>query len=528
MKWRQVIMLVLSCLLLVSLAGCSAVTKPDTVKFVLESEPSRLDPAMTTTLSESNPQLQIFEGLTRLDKDNIPQPALAKSWDISPDGKTFTFYLREGIQWSDGSPITAQDFEYSWKRVVNPDVASENSYMMFPIEKAEDYFNKKATDDEVGVKALDGQTLQVRLKYPTAYFLNLTAFHCYYAVPKKLVEANPETWAADADGMICSGPFKITKWIHSSEIDMVKNDKYWDADKVKLTHMEFPISDSQATRLTLVESNQANMTVEPPPADQTRLEEMGLYKIAPYLGIYYYVFNVTTPPFDDVRVRKAFTLAIQRQQLMENIVRGQKQAAYAWVPPDLLDPATGRDFREEGGSLISEDSVQAKALLASAGYGVEHPLPPVTLLFNTNEMHKAVAEAMQAMWKDTLGVNVTLMNQESKVFMSTRAKGDYQIARASWIADYLDPMSFMEVFSDEANDAQYHNPAYNALINEAKQTMDQNVRMRAMHEAEKILFDDCVIIPIYYTTQPYVVQPYVKGYHWSPLGLVDFKEAYIE
>ena len=528
MNWRTILIALVSAMVLIACAGCSAVTKPDTVKYVLEAEPSRLDPAMTTTTPESNVQLQLFEGLTRLDKDNNPQPALAKSWDISADGKTYVFHLRDHIQWSDGTPITARDFEYAWKRVVDPKVASENSYMMFPIEHAEDYFQEKASADEVGVTALDDQTLQVKLRYPTAYFLNLTAFHCYYAVPKKLVEAKPDTWASDAEGMICSGPFKITKWIHSSEIDMVKNETYWDADKVKLSYMEFPISDSQATRLTLVESNQANMMVEPPAADQTRLEKMGLYKVAPYLGIYYYVFNVTKPPFDDVHVRKAFALAVQREQLVKNIVRAHKIAAYAWVPPDLKDPATGRDFREEGGNLITEDPAAAKAMLAQSAYGQGQALPPITLLYNTGEMHKAIAESIQAMWKDQLGVDVALMNQESKVFSATRAKGDYQVARASWTADYLDPLSFMEVFSDKENDAQYHNPAYDALIDKAKHTMDQGERMAAMHQAEQLLFDDCVIIPIYYTTQPYVVQPYVKGFKWSPLGLVDFKEAYIE
>jgi oligopeptide transport system substrate-binding protein len=255
---------------------------------------------------------------------------------------------------------------------------------------------------------------------------------------------------------------------------------------------------------------------------------MGLYKIAPYLGAYYYVFNVKAKPFDDVRVRKAFAMSIQRQELIRYIVRGQKQAAYAWVPPGIIDEKTGTDFRADGGNLITEDVPQAQQLLNEAGYDATHPLPEITVLFNTNEMHKAVAEAMQSMWKANLGVTVSLMNQESKVFMASRAKGDYQIARASWIADYNDPMSFMEVFSDEENDAQYHNERYNELIKKAKATNDEVQRLQYLHEAEQILFDDCVIIPIYYTTQPYVAQPYIHGYSWSPLGLVDFKHAYIE
>lgn len=518
----------LCCLLMLVCGGCSGVQKPDTVSYVLEAEPSRLDPAMTTNLAENNTELQLFEGLTRLDKEDVPQPALAESWDVSPDGKVYTFHLRDGIQWSDGTPITAQDIEFSWKRVIDPDIASENAYMMFCIDNAENYFKKKAAADEVGIHALDDKTLQVRLTNPTAYFLNLTAFHCYYPVPRQQVEAHPDTWASDAETMVCSGPYKITKWIHSSEITMVKNDQYWDKDAVQLPSIVFPISDSQATRLTLVESNQANMTVEPPPADQDRLEKIGLYKVAPYLGIYYYVFNVQKPPFDDVRVRKAFALAVQRQGLMEHIVRGQKQAAYAWVPPGILDKTTGRDFRAEGGNLMTEDAEKARQLLQEAGYDADHPLPEINILFNTSEIHKAIAEAMQAMWKENLGADVQLTNQESKVFMASRSQGEYQIARASWIADYSDPMSFLDVFDDEENDAQYHNPVYHELIQKAKTTNNEALRMQYMHEAEQKLFDDCVIIPIYYTTQPYAAQPYIKGYHWSSLGLVDFKEAYIE
>ena len=176
------------CLLMIVCSGCSSVQQPDTVSYVLEAEPSRLDPAMTTNLAENNTELQLFEGLTRLDKDDVPQPALAASWDISPDGKVYTFHLRDGIRWSDGTPITAQDIEFSWKRVIDPDIASENAYMMFCIDNAENYFKKKARADEVGIRALDDKTLQVRLTNPTAYFLNLTAFHCYYPVPRRQVE----------------------------------------------------------------------------------------------------------------------------------------------------------------------------------------------------------------------------------------------------------------------------------------------------------------------------------------------------
>lgn len=520
------IWILLMCLLMLVLSGCST-EKNDTVSYALEAEPASLDPAMTTGLAEANVQAELFEGLTRLDRDNQPQPALAERWDISPDGKTYTFHLRPGITWSDGTPITAHDFVYSWMRVIDPAVASPNAYMMFIIDGAEAFSKKQGSAEDVGIKAPDDRTLQVRLKNPTAYFLNLTSFHCYYPVPEALVRANPDTWAANAGGFVGCGPFTLEKWIHSSEITVKKNPAYWDAGHVRSDYLDFPISESQSTRLTLVESGQANMMVEPPPAEQQRLESLGLYQVAPYLGTYYYVFNTQKAPFDDVRVRKAFALAMEREGLVKHIVRGRKEAAYAWVPPGMKNPATGQDFRKEGGNLQEENAEQAQQLLKEAGYDESHQ-PEVTILFNTNEMHKAVAEAVQAMWKKNLGVQVELTNQESKVYLASRTQGNYQVARASWVADYADPMTFLDVFADEDNDAQYHNEAYLDRVRKAKEEKDPGLRMQYMHQAEQILFDDCVLIPIYYTTQPFVVQPYVKGYHWSPLGLIDLKEAYIE
>lgn len=520
------IWILLMCLLMLVLSGCGT-EKNDTVSYALEAEPASLDPAMTTGLAEANVQAELFEGLTRLDRDNQPQPALAERWDISPDGKTYTFHLRPGITWSDGTPITAHDFVYSWMRVIDPAVASPNAYMMFIIDGAEAFSKKQGSAEDVGIKAPDDRTLQVRLKNPTAYFLNLTSFHCYYPVPEALVRAKPDTWAANAGGFVGCGPFTLEKWIHSSEITVKKNPAYWDAGHVRSDYLDFPISESQSTRLTLVESGQANMMVEPPPAEQQRLESLGLYQVAPYLGTYYYVFNTQKAPFDDVRVRKAFALAMEREGLVKHIVRGRKEAAYAWVPPGMKNPATGQDFRKEGGNLQEENAEQAQQLLKEAGYDESHQ-PEVTILFNTNEMHKAVAEAVQAMWKKNLGVQVELTNQEAKVYLASRTQGNYQVARASWVADYADPMTFLDVFADEDNDAQYHNEAYLDRVRKAKEEKDPGLRMQYMHQAEQILFDDCVLIPIYYTTQPFVVQPYVKGYHWSPLGLIDLKEAYIE
>lgn len=530
MSYRKILTVMLMITMLLTLTvGCrKSDSNEQVLRYALEAEPATLDPAKSTAIPESLVELQLFEGLTRLDDKDQPSPGAAEKWDISPDGLKYVFHLRANAKWSNGDPVTANDFEFAWKRALNPDFASENAYMLFPIKNAQAYNEKKLGPETVGIKALDEHTLEITLEKPTAYFLSLTAFHAFYPINQKIVNANSANWATDVTTLIGNGPFKITNWIHNGQIDFAKNDQYWDTAAVKLTKMQWPISDSQPTRLALVENNQADMMVEPPVVDHDRLNQGGLLKIAPYLGTYYYVFNSQKAPFDNPKVRKALSLAINREALVTNVIKGGKKPAYAWVAPGLVNPATGKDFREEGGNYVQEDVNLAKKLLAEAGYPDGKGLPPITILFNTGEMHKAVGEAIQEMWKQNLGISVTLTNQESKVFLDSRSQGEFQVARASWIGDYADPMTFMDVFKDPSNDAKYSNPAYNHLVEEAQATMDQKIRMQAMHNAEKLLFDDAVILPIYYTTQPYVARPYVKGYFWSVLGLADFKTAYIE
>lgn len=510
------------------LAGCGGDAKLDTVKYVLETEPSTLDPALSTGLPESQVELQIFEGLVRLDSKDLPQPGVAKSWDISEDGLTYTFHLREDAKWSDGSKVTAKDFAYAWTRVLTKATASQNAYMLYPIKNAKAFFEGKASASDLGIKVVNDETLQVVLEAPTPYFLGLTAFHAYYPVPEKVVSANPTKWASSGEGFISNGPFVLTAWKHNSDLKFKKNDHYWDKAKVKLTAMEWPISESQATRLNMVESGQANMMTEPPGPEQDRLTKAGLMKVTPISSTTYYIFNNTKAPFDNPLVRKAFSMAIEREALTKNVMKGGKKAAYAFVPPGMTNPATGKDFREEGGNYVKEDVEEAKKLLKEAGYSESNPFPEVTLLFNTNETHKALAEAVQAMLKKNLGVNVKLTNQETKVFLASRNQGEFQIARANWVGDYADPMTFIGVFSDPGNDAMYNNPTYNTLATLSDSARDAGARMITMHQAEKLLFDDAVIMPVAYSTHPYIAPDYIKGYHWSILALVDFKEAYIQ
>lgn len=494
----------------------------DTISMVLSAEPSSLDPAMTYGIAESNIEVEIFEGLTRLDANNTAQPALAESWDISPDGLTYTFHLRQGICWSDGTPITAEDFVYSWQRALAPATGCGNAYMLYPIAGAEEYNNDEAGPEALGLKAIDSRTLQVVLKNPAAYFIDLTAFHVFYPVPRHVTENAPDTWASNYETIIGCGPYRITRWVHSSEIVLEKNELYWNKDNVRSSTIIVPISESPSTRLTIVESGQADIMLDPPPADEDRLKKKGIYRIEPMLGTTYYVFNVTKPPFDDANVRRAFSLAAARENLVNNVLKTGKVPAYAFVPPGII--YEGKDFRSEGGNLIEENPDKAKEILASSSYNGE----PVTILYNTSEMNKAISESLQAMWKNSLGANVELANQEKKVFFATRENGEYQVAIANWVADFADPINFLEVFSDTSNDAQYHDDTYNSLIEAINQEADPHKRLKIMHEAEKKLFNDCVIIPFFFISQPIVINPGFKGYFFSPMGVIDLTQAYRE
>jgi len=518
----------LTCSLL--LAGCGSKSGPKYLRYSVGTEPETLDPRKSTGIPEATVEAQLFEGLTTLDAKNSPVPAMAEKWEISPDGMKYKFFLRPGIKWSNGDPVTAYDFEYAWKTSLSPELGSKYAYQLFYVKNGEAYNQGLTTADNVGVKALDDRTLEVMLEKPTAYFLSLTAFHTLYPVPRRLVEANPK-WAADPKSLVSNGPFKITEWVHNSRIELVKNDQYWDAAKVKLPKLDFFLTESSSTEIAMFDNNQIDMGDNAPPSEYPRLQKQGYLNISPYLGTYFFAFNVTKAPLDNEKVRKALTLAIDRQAIITNVTKGEQKIALAWVPPGIADAAPGKDFRSTGGEFFRDrDMETAKKLLAEAGYPDGKGLPPIELLYNTNDVHKAIAEAVQEMWRKNLGISVSLTNQEWKVFINTRSKGDYQIARHGWIGDYVDPMTFIDMFDSVSgnNDIQYKNPRYDNLVRLAKSSGNQDIRMKAMHEAEKILMDEAVIAPVYFYTKVTMVKPNVKGYYHSVLGHVYFKEAYLE
>lgn len=482
------------------------------------SEPGSLDPALAQGTHESWILENVFEGLMTFNEKGELVEGMAERYEVSEDGLTYTFYIRDGVTWTNGDPVTAHDFEYAWKRALNPETASYYAHILYPIKGAEAYNTGEGSEEDVGVKALDDKTLEVTLETPTAYFLELTAFYTYFPVNKNVVESNPD-WAKDPSTYVTNGPFKLVEWKHNDQIILEKNEDYYNADKIKLDGIDLDIIEDQNTAWQKYEGGEYHILVDVPTSvvAQLKAENNPELNIGFQVGTYYYNVNPDIKPFNNVKVRKALSMAMDREVITENITQGGQIPAYGVVPPGLEDES-GNDFREVQGNLFEYNPEEAKKLfeegLKEEGMTVEDfNNQNFVLLFNTSESHKKIAQAVQEMWRTNLGVEIGLENVEFQVKLDREKAGDYHISRAGWIGDFMDPMTFLDLWwsQSEFNDVKYNNPEYDELIEKAKSTNDQEVRMQAMKEAEKILMEDMPVIPVYFYTQPYTVKPNVTG-----------------
>lgn len=517
-----------------ALAAGPQLHKTQELTFNLVQEPKSIDPNLTNAVIEATIVLNTFEGLTKLGPNDAPLPGVAEKWDISKDGLVYTFHLRKNAKWSNGDPVTAQDFEFSWKRALDPKSAAEYAYQLYYLKNGEAYNTKKITDPEqVGVKAKDDHTLVVTLEGPCAYFLSLGYFPTLAPIHRKTVQANPEKWTLDPKTYISNGPFKLTKWVHNERMEFEPNPNYWDKKIVKLKKLTFLMVEEQSTSLTMFESGQIDLLddngISRP--EIPRLQASGALKFNPYLGTYYYMFNTKKSPTDKLKVRQALNLAIDRSQIVKFITKAGETPATAYVPNGIPDATPDKFFRSVGGSFFKDnDLATAKKLLAEAGYPDGKGFPAIEILYNTHEMHKQIAEAIQEMWKKNLGINVTLTNQEWSVYMTTRKALSYNgVARAGWIGDYVDPMTFIDMWTTGSgnNQSGWSNAKYDELVKVAKLSGDPKVRMKAMHDAEVILMAEMPIAPIYFYTKPFLARDWVKDVNQSALGFIAFYTSYI-
>jgi oligopeptide transport system substrate-binding protein len=503
-------------------------TKDQFIRYNVCTEPETLDPAKATGMPEGTVLLQLFDGLTRYDEKQEIKPAIAESWQISADGLTYTFKLRDA-KWVNGEPLKAQDFVFSWLRTLAPETASEYAYQLFYVKGAEDYNSGKGKKEDVSIKAVDDKTLQVTLEKPAPQFLGLTACCTLFPVYEKSVQGN-DNWFTEPAKYISNGPFKLVSWDHNQKIVLEKNPNYWDAANVKLNKLEIYLIDSVDTGFNMFKTGQLDFQDEVPLQEITAMKDNKELQIAPDTSIYFYRFNVTQKPFNDVKVRKALAMAIDRKQLVDNVLMAGEKPAFAFVPFGFKD-ADGKDFRQNSGNLFDENLAEAKKLLAEAGYPEGKGFPEATILFNTSESHKKIAEAVQQMWKKNLGIEVSIENTEWQVYMDREENGDFDLARAGWTPDYLDPMSFIDLFVTDGgnNYTGWGKAEYDTLVKEANSGSNQQARMEAMHNAEKILMDEMPVMPIYFYTNASLIKENVKKVIIPPFGVyADFKYAYVE
>ncbi|HML38372.1 MAG TPA: peptide ABC transporter substrate-binding protein [Bacillota bacterium] len=539
MKTKRVLMLALVFCLVVSLAACGGggakeADKGFEMTICIASEPESIDPALNRTVDGSNMIPHMFEGLMKYVNDGKGNAVLtegqAKSYEMSDDGLVYTFKLRDDAKWSDGQPVTAKDFVYAWQRLVTPETAAEYNYMIDAVVNANEIMAGDKDPSELGIKALDDSTVEITLHTPTPYFLEVCAFPATFPVRQDMIEKGGDQWTFDPATYIGNGSYKLSEWKHNSYLKMVKTDP----DSIK-----FVLMDDDNAKLAAYRSGELLHIWYPPVDEIPGLLSSGELVANDLLATYYACFNVEKPPFDDPRVREAFSLAIDRNYIVKQITGTGEAPAGGFVPNgvnDLAGPGHD-DFRTVGGDYYSVDPAdykancdKARALLAEAGYPGGKGFPIVDYMYNTMDLHRAIAEALQNMWQTELGVTVSLNNQEWNVFLDTRKDGNYMVARNGWTADYNDPITFLDMFVSTSgnNDSQYKNPKFDAVIAKVKSAKTAEERFAGMHEAEDILFADKVLAPIFFYTQPYMQSDKVKGVYYSPLGNFYFQYATLE
>ncbi len=508
-----------------SLFACGAKERPQYLAGIfrmnLGTEPPTLDWNLATDSTSFDVIVNIMEGLTEYDRELKPVPALASSWQVQ--GKKIIFKLRDDVFWSDGKRVTAHDFEYSWKRLLNPASAAEYAYFLYDLAGALEYNTGETKDpDSVGVKALDDVTLEVRLKHPVPYFPSITTFMVTFPMRKDLVEKFGSRWT-EPKNLVTNGPFKLASWRHEDEIVLVPNERYF-GPKPKLKKIVMLMINEASTGLSLYERGDLDYADgrSIPAIDIPRLRSRPDYRSMPMLRSNYYGFNISKPPFDDVRVRKAFAKAIPRE-VIPRVLKGGEIPTPSWVPPGIMgyEPDIGLKFDPQG----------ARQLLAEAGYPAGKNFPPPTAYYNTDENNRLVAETLQALWKENLNVRVELANVEWKVFLKMLNTDPPRLYRLGWAADYPDPDNFLNLFTSASgnNHTGWANPRYDEIIARAARISDQDTRRALYRQAQKLLLEEAVaIIPLYVTSRSILIKPHVKGFWQNRMGILRLKDITIQ
>ncbi len=495
------------------------------------AEPRDLDPQVVIAFTDGNICYSLFEGLTATDEaTSSPVPAAAESWTTSPDGLVWTFKLRENGKWSNGDPVTAEDFAYSFRRNLGPKLATEYSYMLWPIKNARAFTEGKITDfNEVGVKALDAHTLQLTLGEPCPWLLALATHQSWLPVPKATIEkfnaleTQATAWTRPGNH-VGNGPFKLVEWTPNSRIVVEKNPNYWNAANTKLEKIVFLPNDNMEVEERNFRAGQVHITYELPPDKIATYQSTAPEKLRvdPFLETFFLRFNVNKPPFDNVKVRQALARAIDRKAIAERVLHGSRLPAHAYVPPNTA----GYNSR----ASVPDDFAAARKLLAEAGFPDGKGFPTVEVQIKSDAIHRVVLEAIQEMWKKELGITITIAPLEQKVWLDNQVKMFYTMQSSRWIGDYNDPNTFLDMYVTNGgnNNTGYSNPKYDALVAETGRTLDVARRHELQQQTEEILLNDVPIVPVLYGTRVFLIDPAVKGWVPSLLGTHQYQKVSLE
>jgi oligopeptide transport system substrate-binding protein len=524
--------------LILTLSGCGdyqsnveSGNREGTLHWGNGTEPQSLDPHIATGVPEHHIISSLMEGLVHKDGETLePRPGVAKSWDISADGRVYTFYLRQDARWSNGDLHNAHDYVWSWWRALQPALGNLYAYMYFPIANAKAYYDGEISDfSQVGVKALDDYVLQVTLTEPIPYFLQLLDHYSTYPVHRATVEKFGKAdqrgtrWTFEGN-IVGNGAFQLKEWKINRRITVERNPHYWNAENVRLNQVVFYPTENVTTEERMFRAGQLHYSGIPSDKIQAYSQSNDpSLRIQPYLGLYFYRLNVDKPQLSDKRVRRALGMTINRDQLVSQITKGGQIPAYAITPPGTMGYYPESD--------LAFDPEAARKLLAEAGYPNGEGFPTTEILYNTSEGHRKIAVALQQMWKKHLNIDVVLLNQEWKVYLDTVSNHHYEIARAGWIGDYVDPNNFLDMFLCNGGNNRTHwcNPEYDQIIlQQVPKAKTHQQRLDLFKQAENILLDEMPVIPIYIYTSNNLVHPTVKNFGRNILNQANYREMYLE
>ncbi|MFP4068718.1 MAG: peptide ABC transporter substrate-binding protein [Opitutales bacterium] len=527
----------LTCLAFLGLVACGPRTtnvefgNANQILFIgIGSEPEGLDPHLVTGVTEHYVLLSLLEGLTTLHPDTLEiEPGVAESWEISEDALTYTFHLDPEARWSNGDPVTADDFMFSFERILTPELGAPYAYMLYSIRNAEAFNKGELADfDEVGVHAPDQRTLVFRLEAPTPYFLSLSTHYTWWPVHPPTILAHGDMtdriskWTKP-ENFVGNGPFRLDSWRLNHSIEVSRNPHYRGIDAVRLNGIRFmPVDIQTEERAFRADQIHVTHSVPIPRIDWYRANRPEAISFDTYLGVYYYLINTARPPLDDLRVRQALAYSINREELTEHVLKGGQKPADHFTPPNTGGYTARASF--------DYDPDQARRLLADAGYPGGEGFPRLELLFNTSESHRTLAVAVQQMWKTELGIDIELYNQEWKAYLATRKERDFDIARAAWIGDYADPHTFLSLgVSDNGNNhSNWADPEYDALLAQAANTRDPDARHERFQQAEAILIEEMPFIPVYFYVRSTLKHESVKGWHSNILDYHPYQDIWLD